>query len=242
LTYASAGHPPAVVAHPDGATDLLDQGRSRPLGVRSAGERPEAHYTVPVRATLLLYTDGLVERRRQPLTAGIERVAAAVQQGRADTLEELATEVMAGMAPSTGYDDDVAMLLYRHPGPLELDFPAEATRLAPLRSLLRTWLARCGVDPTTAQNVLVAAGEACANAIEHGHRHLPGGLISLRASATADDLRLTVTDSGLWKTPEPAANPHRGRGFALMRALMSEVTVTTGAAGTIVGLQARIPR
>nr|WP_221374208.1 SpoIIE family protein phosphatase [Actinoplanes polyasparticus] len=242
LTYASAGHPPAVVAHRDGTTDLLDHGRSRPLGVRSTGERPEAHYTVPVRATLLLYTDGLVERRRQPLTAGIERVAAAVQQGRTATLEELATEVMANMAPSAGYDDDVAMLLYRHPGPLELDFPAEATRLAPLRSMLRTWLARCGVDPTTAQNVLVAAGEACANAIEHGHRHLPGGLISLRAAATADDLHLTITDSGLWKTPEPAANPHRGRGFALMRALMSEVTVTTGAAGTIVGLQARIPR
>ncbi|WP_249999403.1 SpoIIE family protein phosphatase [Actinoplanes sp. M2I2] len=242
LTYASAGHPPAVVTHADGSTDLLDQGRSRPLGVRSAAERPEAHYTVPVRATLLLYTDGLVERRRQPLTAGIERVAAAVQQGRSSELEQLATDVMDSMAPSAGYDDDVAMLLYRHPGPLELDFPAEATRLAPLRSTLRTWLARCGVDPTTAQNVLVAAGEACANAIEHGHRQLPGGLIRLRAAVTAHDLHLTITDSGLWKTPQPADNPHRGRGFALMRALMSEVTVTTGAAGTIVGLQARIPR
>ncbi|MCY1145514.1 SpoIIE family protein phosphatase [Actinoplanes sp. Pm04-4] len=242
LTYASAGHPPAVVTHPDGATDLLDQGRSRPLGVRSAGDRPEARYTVPVRATLLLYTDGLVERRRQPLTAGIERVAAAVQQGRSAALEDLATDVMDSMAPAAGYDDDVAMLLYRHPGPLEFEFPAEATRLAPLRSMLRTWLARCGVDTLTAQNVLVAVGEACANAIEHGHRHLPGGRISLRAAVTADDLHLTITDSGLWKIPQPAANPHRGRGFALMRALMSEVTVTTGAAGTIVGLQARIPR
>jgi anti-sigma regulatory factor (Ser/Thr protein kinase) len=242
LTYASAGHPPAVVSHADGSIDLLDGGRSRPLGVRAAAERPEAHYTVPVRATLLLYTDGLVERRRQPLTAGIERVAVAVRQGRAAALEELATEVMTSMAPTGGYDDDVAMLLYRHPGPLELDFPAEATRLAPLRTMLRTWLARCGVDPTTAQNVLVAVGEACANAIEHGHRQLPGGLIRLRAAATADDLHLTITDSGVWKTPQPAANPHRGRGFTLMRALMSEVTVTTGAAGTIVGLQARIPR
>ncbi|MCO8270471.1 SpoIIE family protein phosphatase [Actinoplanes sp. TRM 88003] len=242
LTYASAGHPPAVVTHADGATDLLDQGRSRPLGVRSAGERPEAHYTVPARATLLLYTDGLVERRRQPLTTGIRQVAAAVQQGRSTALEELATEVMDSMAPAAGYDDDVAMLLYRQPGPLEYEFAAEATRLAPLRAMLRTWLARCGIDPTTAQNVLVATGEACANAIEHGHRHRPGGRISLRAAATAENLHLTITDSGLWKTPQPAANPHRGRGFALMRALMSEVTVTTGAAGTVVGLQARIPR
>ncbi|WP_250031179.1 SpoIIE family protein phosphatase [Paractinoplanes maris] len=242
LTYASAGHPPAVVARPDGATDLLDQGRSRPLGVRAAADRPEAHYTVPVRATLLLYTDGLVERRRQSLTVGIDRVVAAVQQGRGASLEELATDVMDSMEPATGYDDDVALLLYRQPGPLEVEFPAEATRLAPLRSTLRTWLARCGVDSTTQQNVLVAVGEACANAIEHGHRQLPGGLIRLRAAATAHTLHLTITDTGLWKTPQPAANPHRGRGFALMRALMSEVTVTTGTAGTIVGLQARISR
>ncbi|MBU2664091.1 SpoIIE family protein phosphatase [Actinoplanes bogorensis] len=243
LTYSSAGHPPAVVTHADGSTVLLDQGRSRPLGVRAPhAERPEAHYTVPVRATLLLYTDGLVERRRQPLTAGIGRVATTVQQARSAALEDLASVVMDSMAPESGYDDDVALLLYRHPGPLDVEFPAEATRLAPVRTMLRGWLARCGVDPATSQNVLVAAGEACANAIEHGHRQLPGGLIRLRAAATAHDLHLTITDSGLWKTPQPALNPHRGRGLTLMRALMSEVTVTTGTAGTIVGLQTRIPR
>ncbi|MFG1994591.1 SpoIIE family protein phosphatase [Actinoplanes sp. NPDC048988] len=241
LAYASAGHPPAVVTHPDGVIDLLDQGRSRPLGVRTPAGRPEAHYTVPSRATLLLYTDGLVERRRRPLTAGIERVAGTVQRGRAASIEDLATEVMESMAPEGGYDDDVALLLYRQPGPLELDFEAESTRLAPVRSALRGWLARAGIDPTTTQNVLVAAGEACANAIEHGHRHGPGGRIRLIATATADYLRLTVTDSGRWKTPRPAENPHRGRGLALMRALMTEVTVTTGATGTVVGLQTRIP-
>jgi anti-sigma regulatory factor (Ser/Thr protein kinase) len=221
---------------------LLDQGRSRPLGVRQATGRPEARCIVPPRATLLLYTDGLVERRRQPLTAGIDRVAGVVRQGRGSGLEELATTVMDTMAPDGGFDDDVALLLYRHPGPLELDFPAESNRLAPVRAALRGWLARCGIDTTTAQNVLVAAGEACANAIEHGHRHLPLGIIRLRAAATADDVQLTISDSGRWQTPQPAANPYRGRGLMLMRALMTEVTVTTGAAGTIVGLQARIPR
>ncbi|MEV6490933.1 SpoIIE family protein phosphatase [Actinoplanes sp. NPDC051633] len=242
LTYSSAGHPPAVVTHPDGTTDLLDQGRSRPLGVRSRAPRAEARYAVPSRGTLLLYTDGLVERRRQPLTAGIDRVTAALQHGRAAPLETLATDVMDGMAPAGGYHDDVALLLYRHPGPLELDFPAEAGRLAPVRSALRGWLSRCGVDTATAQNVLVAAGEACANAIEHGHRHAPAGRIRLRAAATAVDLHLTITDAGRWKTPQPAANPHRGRGLNLMRALMKEVTISTGATGTVVGLQARISR
>jgi PAS domain S-box-containing protein len=242
LRYSSAGHPPAMVTHTDGTTDLLDQGRSRPLGVRSGNDRPEAHYLVPARATLLLYTDGLVERRRQAFTVGIDQVTAAVQHGRAAPLEELASDVMESMAPTGGYDDDVALLLYRHPGPLEIEFPAEAARLAPVRSALRGWLERCGIDTLTAQNVLVAAGEACANAIEHGHRHAAGGRIRLLAAATADNLHLTVTDSGRWKTPQPLDNAHRGRGLMLIRALMNEVTVTSGAAGTIVGMQARISR
>ncbi|WP_433305654.1 SpoIIE family protein phosphatase [Actinoplanes sp. CA-030573] len=241
LAYSSAGHPPAVVSLHDGTIVLLDQGRSRPLGVRTAGDRPEARYQVPPRATLLLYTDGLVERRRQPLTAGIERVAGTVQQGRSSTLEDLATDVMAGMAPDGGFDDDVALLLYRQPGPLELDFDAEPGRLATVRAALRGWLARCGIDTTTSQNVLVAAGEACANAIEHGHRNVTRGRIRLVAAASAGSLRLTVSDSGRWKTPQPEANPHRGRGLMLMRAMMTEVTITTGAAGTIVDLYTRIP-
>ncbi|BFU45328.1 SpoIIE family protein phosphatase [Krasilnikovia sp. MM14-A1004] len=240
LCYASAGHPPAVVTHPDGTVDLLDQGRSRPLGVRCDTRRPDAQYAMPSRATLLLYTDGLIERRRQPLTAGIDRVTGTVQQGRSANLEDLATGLMRDMAPPGGYQDDVALLLYRHPGPLELDFPAEAGRLAGVRAALRGWLARCGVDTTTAQNVLVAAGEACANAIEHGHRHLPGGHIRLHAAATADELHLTIADSGRWKADQPAGDPHRGRGLTIMRALMTRVTVTTGVTGTIVGLHARI--
>ncbi|MEV4757006.1 SpoIIE family protein phosphatase [Micromonospora sp. NPDC049559] len=242
LRYCSAGHPPAIVAHPDGTTQLLDQGRSRPLAVRPGEQRHDAEYRVPARATVVLYTDGLVERRRQPLNAGIDRAVATVQSGRGAPIEELASDIMDRLTPPGGYDDDVALLLYRHPGPLELDFPAEATRLATVRAALRGWLDRCGLDPGTAQNVLVAAGEACANAIEHGHRDAPGGRIRLRAAATADDLHLTVRDSGRWKVPEPTTNTHRGRGLLLMRALMHEITITTDTAGTTVDMQARIAR
>ncbi|MEV1155186.1 SpoIIE family protein phosphatase [Micromonospora chokoriensis] len=241
LRYASAGHPPAIVTSPDGITRLLDQGHSRPLGVRGSAERPEAEERVPARATLMLYTDGLVERRRQPLTAGIGHVVTVIQNGRANPIETLATDVMDQLSPPGGYDDDVAVLLYRHPGPLELDFAAESTGLAPVRTALRSWLERCGLHPTNAYNVLVAAGEACANAIEHGHRDNPGGRIRLRATATADGLHLSVTDSGHWKTPQPEAGNHRGRGLLLMRALMDAITVTPSATGTTIDMQARIP-
>ncbi|MEU4428486.1 SpoIIE family protein phosphatase [Actinoplanes sp. NPDC024001] len=240
LVYSSAGHPPAIAGHPDGSTHLLDQGRSRPVAIRPGLPRSEAEYTVPGRATLMLYTDGLVERRRQALTVGIGDASAAVRHGLRTNIEDLATEIMDRLAPDGGYDDDVALLLYRHPGPLELDFPAEAGRLSSVRRTLRGWLDRCDLNPTMVQNVLVAAGEACANAIEHGHREHPGGRIHLRAAATAADLRLTVADSGRWKTPDAAANPYRGRGLKLMQAFMNAVTVTPGRTGTVVDMQARI--
>ncbi|WP_461008011.1 SpoIIE family protein phosphatase [Streptomyces capparidis] len=240
LTYSSAGHPPGILALPDGTTGLLDRGRSVPLAVRPGRERPEGECTVPARATLLLYTDGLVERRRRPLSVGIEQAGEAVQEGRNTPVDDLATRVMARLAPVSGYDDDVALLLYRHPAPLEVTFPAESSQLAPVRRALRSWLARCDVPDRTTQNVLVAVGEACANAIEHGHRNAPGDSIRLRAEALVDDLRLTVADTGRWKPPQPDANAHRGRGLALMRAMMRQVTVTPGPSGTTVDMHTRI--
>ncbi|OBG95625.1 ATPase, partial [Mycobacterium sp. E3251] len=73
LIYSSAGHPPPVLVHADGTTQILDDGHTIALGVRADWSRPEARVTIPARATLLLYTDGLVERRRTALGQGISR-------------------------------------------------------------------------------------------------------------------------------------------------------------------------
>ncbi|MEU1080295.1 SpoIIE family protein phosphatase [Streptomyces sp. NPDC005908] len=240
LTYSSAGHPPGILVHPDGSTRLLDEGRALPLAVRPGRPRPEASCSLPARATLLLYTDGLVERRRRPLSTGIEQAGDAMQEGRDMPVEDLASTVMSRLAPAGGYDDDVALLLYRHPAPLEITFPAESSQLAPVRKALRSWLAQCDLPPNTVQNVLVAAGEACANAIEHGHRNAPGEDVRLRAVALVDTLRVTVADSGRWKVPQPEINAHRGRGMSLMHALMQRVTVSPGPSGTTVDMQMRI--
>ncbi|MFH8255349.1 SpoIIE family protein phosphatase [Streptomyces roseolus] len=240
LRYSSAGHPPGVLAGPDGTTWLLEDGRSTPLAVVPGRERPAAVCAVPARSTLLLYTDGLVERRRQPLTRGVARAGEALREGRGSPLDVLAGEVMARLAPAEGYDDDVALLLYRSPAPLSMTFPAESGQLAPVRQALRGWLARCDLPPRTEQNVLVAVGEACANAIEHGHRDSPGTGVRLHAEALGDELRLTVTDSGRWKPPDPGALPLRGRGVALMRALMRQVAIVPGPTGTTVDMRTEI--
>ena len=192
LTYSAAGHPPGIAAHPDGAIDLLDRARSYPLAASLHAERDEASYALPPRSTLLLYTDGLVERRGRSLTDGIVEAGAAVVSGGEDSLEDLANQLMTHLAPPGGYGDDVAIVLYRHPAPLDLSFPADTRQLRPVRAQLRGWLDSCGLSTRLVQDALVAAGEAVANAVEHGHRDHPGGQIQLRAAVTANRLCLTI--------------------------------------------------
>lgn len=240
LVYSSAGHPPPLLVHGDGTTQVLDDGHTIALGIRADWSRPEARVTIPAGATLLLYTDGLVERRRSPLDRGISRVAGVAQDARALGLDDLANQVMSRVAPRGGYQDDVVLLLYRHPAPLELNFPADVSQLAPTRNALRKWLTRVRMGPDQALNVLVAAGEAVANAIEHGHRHRPDGLIRLGAIAVGDEVQLTISDTGSWKAPQPSPHLRRGRGIPLMRSLMHDVDIRPATDGTTVHLSARI--
>ncbi|MCV7127745.1 SpoIIE family protein phosphatase [Mycolicibacterium vanbaalenii] len=240
LVYSSAGHPPPILMHADGSARLLEGAHTIALGLRVGWSRPEGRLSIPAGATLMLYTDGLVERRRTLLEDGISRAAELLEGHRTSDLEDLADQIMSGLAPSVGYQDDVALLLYRHPAPLQLNFPADANHLAPARAALRSWLTSARVEPARVMDVLVAAGEALANAIEHGHRHTPDGTVSLRATALVDRVRLTVADTGSWKVPQPGRDSRRGRGIALMRALMHDVEIDIGRSGTSVHLDTRI--
>jgi anti-sigma regulatory factor (Ser/Thr protein kinase) len=187
-----------------------------------------------------MYTDGLVERRRSVLDEGITRVADLLEGGRAAELDDLADHIMTSLTPAGGYQDDVVLLLYRHPGPLEMKFPADLTELAATRKALRGWLSRVGIDSDQTMSLLVASGEAVANAIEHGHRHDPGGTVSFSACALTDRIQMTITDTGRWKPKTSSSDSHRGRGIALMRALMDEVTIGSDEAGTTVNLSTGI--
>ncbi|WUI26013.1 SpoIIE family protein phosphatase [Mycobacterium sp. NBC_00419] len=242
LIYSSAGHPPPILVDIDGNTTLLEGGHSISLGIRPQPERPQAKVTVPAQATLLLYTDGLVERRRRSLDDGIISAAELIRDDNALDLDSLADQVMSKLAPAGGYQDDVALLLYRHPAPLNFRIPADASHLAPARVALRSWLSAAGIDHDQAQDVLVAAGEAVTNAIEHGYRHIDGGTITLQATSEVDRLHLTITDSGSWKPKQTLANSHRGRGIQIMRALMEDVDILPDNNGTTVRLSTRIRR
>jgi len=240
LVYSNAGHPPPIVARADGTTVTLEGAHGLPLALRPQWSRPEASVDMPPRATLLLYTDGLVERRGTSIDDGMHRAADLVQDGRSQSLDAVADHLMSRLEPGGGYLDDVAILLYRQPAPLELKLTADVSHLAPSRAALRSWLTKAGVEPDQILDVLIASGEAVASAIEHGHRDRPEGTVSLYATALVDRLHLTVIDSGAWKVPRNVPGTSRGRGIALIRGLMEDFTIHPSDAGTTVHMYARI--
>lgn len=240
LTYASAGHPPAIVVDADGRSRLLDRARSLPLAVRSGAVRSEAEYVLPPRSTVLLYTDGLVERRSGPLSAG-QTWAGRFLADHGDLFtDETASGLLTELRPPGGYEDDVALLLFRQPGPLDISFPADPNRLAGARGTVGQWLERCGVSPVVAQDVLLAVNEACTNAVEHGCRGDSAGDVTVRAETTAARIRIVVTDRGSWKEPSARPDSARGRGIVLMRAVMDRVEIVRGPDGTCVEMTARV--
>jgi anti-sigma regulatory factor (Ser/Thr protein kinase) len=240
LVYSNAGHPPPILVHADGTTLQLDAAHGLPLALRPDWSRPEVRVTMPPRATILLYTDGLVERRGSSIDAGMDRATDLVQDGRSQSLDEVADGLMSRLEPEGGYPDDVAVLLYRQPAPLAMEFTADVNHLGPSRSALRSWLGQAGVEPDQIYDVLIATGEAVANAIEHGHRDRPEGTVSVRATAAVDRLQVTVTDTGTWKASNTVANVNRGRGIILMRGLMEDFTIHSDDAGTTVHMNTRI--
>ena len=240
VTYSSAGHPPPILVTPGGAWTLLDQAQSLPLALLPAGSRrQQASAELPAGATLMLYTDGLVERRNIPLDAGIKAAADLLAGGRAEHPDALADRIMSGMAPAAGFEDDVAVLIYRHPPePLRVHVTAQdPSCLAEIRARLREWLPAAGVGAQDGTDILIAVGEASANAFEHapaglGDGHEPVQItITVRAARTA--VEVTVTDTGTWRPPHEGPDT-RGHGILFMHALMDEVAVSTTEHGTTV--------
>ena len=88
-------------------------GRSTPLGVTIAGRpRGEAELTLQPGAALLLYTDGLVERRGEPIDAALERLVAAVAEEAGTSRELLNDRLAAELLLDDAGDDDVCLLLF----------------------------------------------------------------------------------------------------------------------------------
>ncbi|GAA4323232.1 hypothetical protein GCM10023162_30080 [Klenkia terrae] len=114
LRWSSAGHPPPVLVHDDGRTEVLWRAADPLLGLGTEPARHDHVVALPPGSTLLLYTDGLVERRREDLDAAIAALAAQLGRLHHLPLDELLDEVVA--TADQGGDDDVVVLAVRlHP-------------------------------------------------------------------------------------------------------------------------------
>ncbi|WP_243871237.1 SpoIIE family protein phosphatase [Amycolatopsis viridis] len=236
VTYSSAGHPSAVLSHPDGSDELLDGALSVPLAVRRRKPRPRS--TVPLQpgSVLLLYTDGLVERHGLPIDEAIERARATLREAPRRQSGDITEHLLTSLLPAAGHNDDVAVLVYVHPpGPLRLDLRAEPDSLIDIRRELRRWLALADVPEDPAADVILAVDEACTNSIEHGYGGRGDGMLTLTATAGDGSVEIVITDDGTWRPP-PADPGIRGRGVGLMQALMTEVEITPGENGSRVRL------
>ena len=109
LELASAGHPPPLLVRPDGSVDFVEHPRSVPLGVEAPGGRRSGSCELDAGSLLLLYTDGLVERRDAPISDGLARLAGAAASAGRDP-EAACDHVVRAMLGSEGPVDDVALL------------------------------------------------------------------------------------------------------------------------------------
>ncbi|GAB3320778.1 hypothetical protein GCM10027451_41700 [Geodermatophilus aquaeductus] len=226
VRWARAGHPPPLLVT-DGAATFLEEGGGAVLG--APGRRPyvEGAATVLPGTTLLLYTDGLVERRGESLDTGLRRVAeAAARLGGAEP-RRLTRALLAEVLDESALPDDVAVIAARLiPPPLHEMLRAEPARLRGVRRRVTAWALAAGLTGDSLDDLQLALGEALANAVEHAYAATAGeGRCEYRLERAADgSVDVCVRDEGVWR-PAPADRGYRGRGLELISALATDVEV-----------------
>jgi GAF domain-containing protein/anti-sigma regulatory factor (Ser/Thr protein kinase) len=239
--YVVAGHPPPLVVHPSGEAVYLEGGRSLPLGVDGDAPVDVADATLETGSTIVLYTDGLVERRDASIDEGFRAVQESAGSFTAGP-DTLIDHILRGAFGGAEREDDVALLVVRleplDANVLDLRLPADPDGLRRMRTTLGEWLGELGAEPEARHDVLLAAWEACANSVEHAQGP-SNGTFTLHAEREDDVVRLRVTDSGRWRVPGVGPG-ERGLGLPLMRGLMDRVDIVHAAGGTVVVLERRL--
>jgi serine phosphatase RsbU (regulator of sigma subunit)/anti-sigma regulatory factor (Ser/Thr protein kinase) len=243
LRYANAGHPPPAVVE-NGGVRFLEEALSPPVGVTADGQLegsyPEAGTVLAPGSTLLLYTDGLVERRGVSIQDGLDRLEVQAHALADAELDALCDGVLAALVDGYANADDIALLALRtaraFDGPLDLSVPARPPSLVHVRRTLRRWLRETGASSQLTSELIAACGEACANVVQHAYEGEPGSL-RVVASLTDGVVVLEVSDQGRWR---PGAERGGGWGMQLIEALTDGVDVATGPTGTTVSMTRRL--
>ncbi|WP_233498834.1 PP2C family protein-serine/threonine phosphatase [Blastococcus sp. TF02A-26] len=131
LRWSNAGHPPPLLLHPDGTSEFLHTRPDLMLGIDPDAPRADHLVELPDGSTLLLFTDGLVERRDSDLDAGLVALQAALADVGDRPLDELCDLLLDRMLTEQAADDVALVAVRAHPE--DRPRPAEAgpNRLPP---------------------------------------------------------------------------------------------------------------
>jgi PAS domain S-box-containing protein len=114
IIYSNSGHPPPVLVHADGQCELLSQALDPPLGARPK-HVPCSQAGQPYAAgdTLVLYTDGLIERRGEDIDTGLNRLCETLNRHCALAPPQMADAVLDELGVTGGAPDDIALIVVR---------------------------------------------------------------------------------------------------------------------------------
>ena len=239
IHYASAGHLPPAFISADGRARVIELALAPPLGAFGYKPCPEHELSLEQGETMLLYTDGLIERPRVPLPASIELLVEAVRG--AHHPEDACLMAMDQLVPQRGPRDDVAVIAMQNdpiPAILDLELAADATMLAHARRMLGRWLSQYEPEREVATEITIAVSEACANAIEHAYGPARGSF-AVHAEAHDGVAVVKISDHGRWRAPR---GENRGRGLKIMEAAMDGVELVAGEHGTEVLMRRKLSR
>lgn len=217
LDYSRAGHLPAMVLTAD-TVNVLDGKGGMLLGYGRGSRGHESLLLVPGEA-LVLYTDGLIERRQSPLNSALTELREHVNQCRGLDAAGIGEELLSRL--SSAQEDDVALVVVRVPPPdgvtmpdlrdrraRRWSLPPESASIARARHSVVQAGAQWGVE--NLQNAELVTSELVANAVLHGWGHL-----ALRVLLVDDRLRIEVEDANPSPPELTAGHANRAGGFGM---------------------------
>ncbi|GAA1606579.1 SpoIIE family protein phosphatase [Actinoplanes couchii] len=235
MSYSSAGHPsPVLIPTGQTGTFLYDTALGPPIGALGSVTYPTRETELDSGTRLLLYTDGLIEDRRQAIDDGLSELTADVAKPT-EHVDDMLDALMTKATRRGPRRDDIALVALEvtEPREFELRLPSEAGKLIVLRRRLEDFLAAHQVPDEDAFDLIVAVSEAAANAVEHPVAPSEPW-ITVTASFQPEAVVVTIRDTGGWRPATDAG--FRGRGLALIGAL-TELSVHRSEAGTEVVLR-----
>lgn len=236
LKLAGAGHPPALVVRGTTVREIAAPGI--PIGWPGAASHGVVDVTLERSDTLILYTDGLIEAKKDIVKGLADLVAAAAATASYPATSLARALVERQLADAARQDDSVALVLRRRSpsvaqpahvlSPLKHLFSPQPAAVPLARHLLHDWLRFVPVEESAIDALLLATSELCSNAVRHASGQ-PGSL-ELHAWVEGHAVCIEVSDDGgglilprMNEDDLPDPEAEQGRGLFLVRELADEV-------------------